>query len=522
MKIRTVPILTILAGFIQLISCLRMSTVVWPTESISNLKLTHLAYHTDTDQLYIGATNNIFHLQGETLGQLNSATTGPVNETTDDENTVLIVNKTLTGSVFITTCSSTKTHCAQRNVTDIREIIEELTPAVLTTNATVFTAVKKERRPFTFVACPHSEQPTASADACSQPGIAWTAFSQDVKKEIKFKASSDTNIVTERFIGSSVIADIRIFFSILRNKHTNQKHSRLAQICQYHRDESENEHTYADMVLKCGNYTILTDVEEYEVDDKHLFITTFTDEDGQKSGVCVYSFAEIKIKLKENIRRCYYGDKVSGQDDYIYGDDGRCSTRATVNLDGKDEDYFLCNKDRFPLYFSVIGTEEYSLNKDPILSYEQLVLTAVVVTLVDTDLVAFLGTDHGDVRKAVVYPLEDARKLDDITIVANKERINPDMFIDESKESIYAMTSFKVAKIPVQTCSDHTTCKSCLSNRDPYCGWCVLESRCATNTSCNTTWIPAAPGNATCLRMTITPSDIELPVQSSKIGRAHV
>ena len=43
-----------------------------------------------------------------------------------------------------------------------------------------------------------------------------------------------------------------------------------------------------------------------------------------------------------------------------------------------------------------------------------------------------------------MYPLEDARKLDDITMVANKERINPDMFIDQNKESIYAMTSFKV------------------------------------------------------------------------------
>lgn len=332
MNIRTIPIVTILIGFIQLSFCRYMPAVIWPTESMINLRLTHLAYHSDTHQLYIGATNNIYHLQGATLGQLNTATTGPFNETTNDENTVLIVNKTSTGSVFITTCSSTKSYCALRNITDIREIVEELTPAVSTPNATVLTLVKNGRRrvDYTFVACPHFRKSTRWSDACSQPGISWTAYDrgEHVKKAIQFKTSSDTDIVTEKFIRSSTIAHFRIFFSIQRNTHTNQKQSRLAQICQYRRDESQNARTYADMVLKCGEFTILTDVEKYQVDGKHLFITTFTDEAGERSGICVYSLAEIKIKLKENIRRCYYGYKVGGRDDYIHGEDRRCSTAA--------------------------------------------------------------------------------------------------------------------------------------------------------------------------------------------------
>ena len=335
MKIRTVSILTILTGFIELSSCRHMPSVVWPTESISNQRFIHLAHRSDTDQLYIGATNNIYHLQGETLRQLNNVVTGPLNETADAENTVLIVNKTSTGSVFITTCSSIKSYCAQRNATDVREIIEKLRPAVLTPNATVLTLIKNDRGSsrkvdYTFVACPHSEQPMAPADACSQPGIVWTAYDRrrNLKKEIKFKASSKTDIVTEKFIGSSVIADFRIFFSIQKNIRTKQRQSRLAQICQYHSDESKNELTYADVILKCGNYAVLTDVEEFEIDNDNLFTATFTDKEGTSSGVCVFTFAEIKTKLVENINRCYLGNKVSGRNDYISGVDNRCGTSA--------------------------------------------------------------------------------------------------------------------------------------------------------------------------------------------------
>ena len=48
-------------------------------------------------------------------------------------------------------------------------------------------------------------------------------------------------------------------------------------------------------------------------------------------------------------------------------------------------------------------------------------------------------------HKAVIYPLEKARKLDWTVMVANMEVINPDMFIDRDKETVYAMTSFKVS-----------------------------------------------------------------------------
>lgn len=37
--------------------------------------------------------------------------------------------------------------------------------------------------------------------------------------------------------------------------------------------------------------------------------------------------------------------------------------------------------------------------------------------------------------------------------------------------------AFQVTKLNVAQCEKHLDCRSCLSNRDPYCGWCLLEGR---------------------------------------------
>lgn len=35
----------------------------------------------------------------------------------------------------------------------------------------------------------------------------------------------------------------------------------------------------------------------------------------------------------------------------------------------------------------------------------------------------------------------------------------------------------QITKVPVQTCHLKTDCQSCMSLKDPYCGWCVLEGK---------------------------------------------
>lgn len=49
----------------------------------------------------------------------------------------------------------------------------------------------------------------------------------------------------------------------------------------------------------------------------------------------------------------------------------------------------------------------------------------------------------------------------------------------------HLLTGHQVQKRPVAECGAHLDCRSCLSARDPYCGWCVLQGRSVKKTTLN-------------------------------------
>ena len=329
--------ISILAVYCQLCFCRLRPLAYWPSDSRSNIRLTHMAYLNDSDQLYIGATNNIYHLRGDSLKVLNRDTTGPFNETTNDEITILCLNKTGSDDTYLTTCSSTRPHCAKRNISDVSIIHDFLSPPILSTNATAFTTVtvktewgSRRKIDYTFVACPHSEIPHPSSDLCHTPGLKWRAYDTHkggiIEKQIGFDSYGDTNTVTEKYIESFALRYFRIFFSIQRNRNTEKVHSRVAQLCHKRHPKS----TYVDMIIGCGPYTRLTDVDIHELWNDTLIVTTFMDNLVSGSAVCVFRFSDIKWKLVENIKLCYNGSKVPHSPDYhenydyILGQTGRC------------------------------------------------------------------------------------------------------------------------------------------------------------------------------------------------------
>ena len=54
-----------------------------------------------------------------------------------------------------------------------------------------------------------------------------------------------------------------------------------------------------------------------------------------------------------------------------------------------------------PSYFSVVGIR--SLDTEPVVTYEHIRLTAVAAAMVNSELVVFLGTNRGDIRKVKLY-----------------------------------------------------------------------------------------------------------------------
>ena len=69
--------------------------------------------------------------------------------------------------------------------------------------------------------------------------------------------------------------------------------------------------------------------------------------------------------------------------------------------------------------------------------------------------------------------------------------------------------------MPLEECSMNRNCSSCVSDRNPLCGWCVVENKCSRISQCangNSTsdrWIRAnstAGSSGRCIVNVITPS----------------
>lgn len=119
----------------------------------------------------------------------------------------------------------------------------------------------------------------------------------------------------------------------------------------------------------------------------------------------------------------------------------------------------------------------------PVLVYEDALLTSVSAASTHDYSVVFLGTSDGKLKKAVVESITSAFEYDEL-VVDKGRRLNADMYVDQSKNTLYVMSEHRLTAVTIQECQAHKTCSDCLGARDPYCGWCSLENKCSLRSDC--------------------------------------
>uniref|UniRef100_A0A3Q2VUQ7 Sema domain-containing protein n=1 Tax=Haplochromis burtoni TaxID=8153 RepID=A0A3Q2VUQ7_HAPBU len=191
------------------------------------------------------------------------------------------------------------------------------------------------------------------------------------------------------------------------------------------------------------------------------------DNPSHESALCIFSLHELDRYINSTRDLCYTKD---GR--------GEGTGEAYIEYENTLKAY-PCGSDHTP---SPMANRE-PLKAKPAWHTSSARLTAVAVSVRDGHSIAFLGDSKGTLHKVYLGRDGTVEVYENTTIHPNSP-INSDLLLDQNGGHIYIMTKTTVKKRPVAECGDHLDCQSCLSARDPYCGWCVLEGRCGQRWEC--------------------------------------
>uniref|UniRef100_A0A8C1EIF7 Plexin b2b n=1 Tax=Cyprinus carpio carpio TaxID=630221 RepID=A0A8C1EIF7_CYPCA len=171
--------------------------------------------------------------------------------------------------------------------------------------------------------------------------------------------------------------------------------------------------------------------------DKVLFVVASSEEGTTESALCMYPLKNINQKLLAIVTACYtdngkIDDRLVVESPYTSSKDDPCRFHCYI------VNQYKCGADFLPS--PLASRQEFALKANPVFIRQNL-LTAVAVAVENDHTVAFLGHNAGEV--------------------------------------------IKITKVPVQACHLKSDCQSCVAQRDPYCGWCVLEGRCTRRSECS-------------------------------------
>uniref|UniRef100_A0A8C8H9K8 Plexin-B1 n=1 Tax=Oncorhynchus tshawytscha TaxID=74940 RepID=A0A8C8H9K8_ONCTS len=202
-----------------------------------------------------------------------------------------------------------------------------------------------------------------------------------------------------------------------------------------------------------------------------VFSTRVSSSNGpsEDSALCVYPLDELDRLIDSTRDLCYTLDgRVMGGGEVAYIEyevKSSCANLPTNTLKA-----YPCGSDHTPSPMA----SRVPMEAEAVLDSPSARLTAVAVGMRAGHTIAFLGDSKGNLHKVFLGSGGRVEMYSSMLIQPNSP-ISSDLLLDQTETHIYVMTGAMVEKRPVAECGDHLDCQSCLSARDPYCGWCVLE-----------------------------------------------
>ncbi|KAK2915729.1 hypothetical protein Q8A67_000103 [Cirrhinus molitorella] len=194
----------------------------------------------------------------------------------------------------------------------------------------------------------------------------------------------------------------------------------------------------------------------------------------KESALCLFTLTRIKEKIKERIQSCFRGEgKLSLP--WLILKELPC-IYAPLQID----DHF-CGQD----FNSPLGGTS-TIEGIPLFIDKDDGMTSVAAYDYLGNTVVFAGTRNGRMKKILVNSVSPSQPalLYESVSVSKGSPVLQDMLFSLDFQFIYTLTDKQVTRVPVESCSQYSSCSKCLSSRDPHCGWCVRRNICSRRDRC--------------------------------------
>lgn len=489
----------------------------YPRFSRNDTVFQHLAIHPhpSVGTVYVGARDHLFQLDGLAALRLEQEeTTGPVSDSKDCFPPVTEVscphakrtsnyNKLLLLDPYtqeLITCGSVhQGTCQKRNLTSIRTVLFSTERPVDTQHVA---ANDPQVSTVGLVVRPHMGDRTVMyvgrgyVGRANHPPISTRHLSSDpvfsYEETAKLAVAGRLAEYDHHFVTTFTRRTYVYFLFYRRDIKAVSREYRTyaARVCL----DDTSYYSYVEVPLVCRsssapykNYNLLQAAQVGRGtgrEGEHLLgvffspLSSSNPSPSDASALCVFPLEELDRHIDSTRDLCYTQDgRTGGGEELAYIEYEVKSSCATLPLNTVKA--YPCGWDHTPSPMA----SRTPVEAKAVWSTSGSRLTAVAVSVREGHSIAFLGDSRGTLHK--VYLGRDGEvEVYANTVIQFNSPINSDLLLDHKGAHIYIMTQNAVEKRPVAECGEHTDCQSCLSTRDPYCGWCVLEGRCGQSWEC--------------------------------------
>uniref|UniRef100_A0A8D3CE43 Plexin-B1 n=1 Tax=Scophthalmus maximus TaxID=52904 RepID=A0A8D3CE43_SCOMX len=468
----------------------------YPCFSRNDTEFQHLVLHPDptVGTVYVGARDHLFQLDGsDGLRLEQEETTGPVSDSKDclppvtkfncpqarrtsNHNKLLLVDPT--ASELITCGSVHQGTCQKRSLSSIKDVLFSTErpvdtqyvaandPSVSTVGLVV--GPRGGERTVMYVGRGYTaSHPPISTRHLSSPPI--FSYEETAKLAVAGRLSEYDHHFVTAFTRRAYV--YFLFYRRDIKSPSREYRTYAARVCL----DDTSYYSYVEVPL-VGQGAGQQGEDLLGVFSAHSSSTNNSPTDA--SALCVYPLDELDRHIDSTRDLCYTQDgRVEGRGEVAYIEYEVKSSCA--NLPVNTLKAYPCGSDHTPSPMA----SRAPLEAKTVWHTSAARLTAVAVSVRDGHSIAFLGDSQGTLYKVYLGRDGTVEVYENTTVHPNSP-INSDLLLDLNGAHIYIMTKTRVEKRPVAECGNHLDCQSCLSARDPYCGWCVLEGRCGQRWEC--------------------------------------